>query len=114
MSDWKFGGSLAALLGGSTATHPQCPCRSRTIAKTSEYGADPTVPLSILRFTAVFDFSGSPTNYAVDGDGNGSNALSKQLAGPHLSEDVPPGVFNRQRIDTGAVRHSMISVHQSR
>ncbi|MGY4569581.1 hypothetical protein [Bradyrhizobium sp. USDA 3256] len=74
MSDWKFRGSLVALLGGSTVAHPQCSCRSRTIAKTSEYGADPTVPLSILRFTAVFDFSGSPTNYAVDGHGNGSNA----------------------------------------
>ncbi|WP_431017121.1 hypothetical protein [Bradyrhizobium pachyrhizi] len=74
MSDWKFRGSLVALLGGSTAAHPQCPCRSRTIAKTSEYGADPTVPLSILRFTAVFDFSGSPMKYAVDGHGNGSNA----------------------------------------
>jgi amidase len=59
-----------------------------TLAKMSEYGADPGVLLSILRFTAVFDFSGSPTITLPMGMASDQMPLSMQLVGPHLSEDV--------------------------
>jgi amidase len=53
-----------------------------------EYGADPNVLLSILRFTAVFDFSGSPTITLPNGVASDQMPLSMQLVGPHLSEDI--------------------------
>ena len=59
-----------------------------TLAKMSEYGADPGVLLSILRFTAVFDFSGSPTITLPMGMASDQMPLSMQLVGPHLSEEV--------------------------
>jgi amidase len=59
-----------------------------SLARMSEYGADPSVLLSILRFTAVFDFSGSPTITLPMGMASDQMPLSMQLVGPHLSESV--------------------------
>ena len=52
------------------------------------YGEDPNVLLGILRFTAPFDFSGSPTLTLPNGLNSAGMPLSMQLVGPHLSEDV--------------------------
>jgi amidase len=51
-----------------------------------EYGEDPDVLLSILRFTAPFDFSGSPT--LPNGMDSNCMPLSMQLVGRHLSEEL--------------------------
>jgi amidase len=47
--------------------------------------ATASVLLNILRFTAVFDFSGSPLPVGMASD---RMPLSMQLVGPHLSEEV--------------------------
>ncbi|TAI67284.1 amidase [Bradyrhizobium sp. Leo170] len=85
----KFCGSLAALFGDiDLLLIPTMPVPIPTLAKMSEYGADPNVLLSILRFTAVFDFSGSPTITLPMGVASDRMPLSMQLVGPHLSEGV--------------------------
>ena len=67
---------------------PTMPVPIPTLTKMGEYGADPNVLLSILRFTAVFDFSGSPTITLPNGVESDGLPLSMQLVGAHLSEDV--------------------------
>jgi amidase len=58
----KFRGGLAALSEDiDLLLIPTMPMPIPTLTKMSEYGADPNVLLNILRFTAVFDFGGSPT-----------------------------------------------------
>lgn len=85
----KFSGSLAALFRDiDLLLIPTMPVPIPTLRKMSEYGADPNVLLSILRFTAVFDFSGSPTITLPMGMASDRLPLSMQLVGPHLSEDV--------------------------
>jgi amidase len=85
----KFSGSLAAMFRDiDLLLIPTMPVPIPTLTKMDEYGADPTVLLSILRFTAVFDFSGSPTITLPMGMASDRMPLSMQLVGPHLSEDV--------------------------
>jgi amidase len=85
----KFSGSLAALFEDiDLLLVPTMPMPIPTLAKMGEYGADPSVLLSILRFTAVFDFSGSPTITLPMGMASDRMPLSMQLVGPHLSEDM--------------------------
>ncbi|MEY9717098.1 Asp-tRNA(Asn)/Glu-tRNA(Gln) amidotransferase A subunit family amidase [Bradyrhizobium elkanii] len=85
----KFSGSLAAMFEDiDLLLIPTMPVPIPTLTKMSEYGADPSVLLSILRFTAVFDFSGSPTITLPMGMASDQMPLSMQLVGPHLSEDV--------------------------
>lgn len=85
----KFSGSLAALFQDiDVLLIPTMPVPIPTLTKMGEYGADPNVLLSILRFTAVFDFSGSPTITLPMGMASDQMPLSMQLVGPHLSEDV--------------------------
>ena len=62
------------------------PIPSLDLMKT--YGEDPNVLLEILRFTAPFNFSGSPTITLPNGIDAAGMPLSLQLVGPHLSEDV--------------------------
>ncbi|WP_426434857.1 amidase [Bradyrhizobium genosp. P] len=84
----KFSGRLAALFSDiDLLLIPTMPVPIPTLSKMSEYGADPTILLSILRFTAVFDFSGSPTITLPMGMASDNMPLSMQLVGPHLSED---------------------------
>ncbi len=85
----KFSGSLAALFEDiDLLLVPTMPMPIPTLAKMGEYGADPGVLLSILRFTAVFDFSGSPTITLPAGMASDQMPLSMQLVGPHLSEEM--------------------------
>jgi amidase len=85
----RFCGELAALFGDiDLLLIPTMPVPIPTLTKMGEYGADPNILLSILRFTAVFDFSGSPTITLPMGIASDQMPLSMQLVGPHLSEDV--------------------------
>jgi amidase len=85
----KFCGRLAALFGDiDLLLIPTMPVPIPTLTKMGEYGADPNILLNILRFTAVFDFSGSPTITLPMGMASDQLPLSMQLVGPHLSEDV--------------------------
>jgi amidase len=85
----KFCGKLAALFGDiDLLLIPTMPVPIPTLTKMGEYGADPNILLSILRFTAVFDFSGSPTITLPMGMASDQMPLSMQLVGPHLSEAV--------------------------
>ena len=67
---------------------PTMPVPIPSLELMKAYGEDPNVLLSILRFTAPFDFSGSPTLTLPNGLDAAGMPLSMQLVGPHLSEDV--------------------------
>ncbi len=67
---------------------PTMPVPVPSLTRMSEYGQDPTVLLRILRFTAPFDFSGSPTITLPSGIDRAGIPLSMQLVGPHVSEDL--------------------------
>jgi amidase len=85
----KFSGLLKALFEDvDMLLVPTMPVPIPTLQKMSEYGADPKVLLSILRFTAVFDFSGSPTITLPMGMASDRMPLSMQLVGAHVSEDT--------------------------
>jgi amidase len=85
----KFCGELAALFEDiDLLLVPTMPVPIPTLTKMGEYGADPNILLSILRFTAVFDFSGSPTITLPMGMASDRMPLSMQLVGPHLSEGM--------------------------
>ena len=88
----KFSGSLAALFDDvDLLLISTMPVPIPTLQKMSEYGADPQVLLSILRFTAVFDFSGSPTITLPMGLTSDQMPLSMQSVGPHLSSRCSHG-----------------------
>lgn len=85
----KFSGSLKVLFDQcDLLLIPTMPVPVPTLAKMSEYGADPSVLLSILRFTAAFDFSGSPTITLPMGMASDRMPLTMQLVGRHVSEDL--------------------------
>lgn len=67
---------------------PTMPIPTPSLELMKAYGEDPDVLLGILRFTAPFDFSGSPTLTLPNGFDSASMPLSMQLVGPQLSEDV--------------------------
>ena len=67
---------------------PTMPVPTPSLELMKAYGEDPNVLLSILRFTAPFDFSGSPTLTLPNGLDSAQMPLSMQFVGPHLSEDV--------------------------
>lgn len=67
---------------------PTMPMPTPSLAAMSEYGEDPSVLNSILRFTAPYDFSGSPTITFPTGIDAAGMPLSAQLVGPHLSEGL--------------------------
>lgn len=67
---------------------PTMPVTVPSLARMSEYGQDPDVLLRILRFTAPFDFSGSPTITLPSGIDQAGIPLSLQLVGRHVSEDL--------------------------
>jgi amidase len=67
---------------------PTMPVPTPSLELMKAYGEDPSVLLSILRFTAPFDFSGSPTLTLPNGLDSAGMPLSMQFVGPHLSEDV--------------------------
>ncbi|HLH51927.1 MAG TPA: amidase family protein, partial [Roseiarcus sp.] len=67
---------------------PTMPAPTPNLSRMAEYGADPDVLLRILRFTAPFDFSGSPTITLPSGIDRLGIPLSLQLIGRRLSESL--------------------------
>ena len=83
-----FTGALAALFQEvELLLLPTMPVPVPSLAQMAEYGQDDEVLLRMLRFTAPFDFSGTPTITLPSGLDRTGMPLSLQLAGPHLSED---------------------------
>ena len=84
-----FSGALAALFDEvDLLLVPTMPVPVPSLTKMGEYGQDPDVLLRILRFTAPFDFSGSPTITLPNGFDAAGMPLSFQLVGRHLSEEL--------------------------
>ena len=65
---------------------PTMPTPTPSLADMTEYGADPGVLNAIMRFTAPFDFSGSPTITLPNGFDRADMPLSMQIVGPRLGE----------------------------
>ncbi|MGF7209675.1 amidase [Skermanella aerolata] len=85
----KFSGGLAAVFQEiDLLLIPTMPMTVPSLARMSEYGEDPGVLNGILRFTAPFDFTGSPTITLPNGIDHGGMPLSMQLVGRHVSEDL--------------------------
>jgi amidase len=84
-----FSGALKALFEEvDLLLIPTMPVPVPSLTRMTEYGQDPSVLLRILRFTAPFDFSGSPTITLPNGIDRGGIPLSMQLVGRHVSEDL--------------------------
>jgi amidase len=66
---------------------PTMPAPIPSLEQMKAYGEDPGVLLGILRFTAPFNFSGSPTVTLPNGLDASGLPLSMQIVGPHLSEE---------------------------
>lgn len=85
----SFSGALAAVFEEvDLLLVPTMPVPVPSLTRMSEYGQDPNVLLRILRFTAPFDFSGSPTITLPSGIDRAGIPLSLQLVGRHVSEDL--------------------------
>lgn len=85
----KFAGSIKSLFDQvDVLIIPTMAMPIPTLAKMSEFGVDPKLLLSILRFTAVFDFTGSPTITVPMGISSDRMPLTMQLVGRHVSEDL--------------------------
>lgn len=65
---------------------PTMPKLTPSLADMSDYGDDPSVLQAIMRFTAPFDFSGSPTITLPNGIDSAGMPLSMQIVGAHLGE----------------------------
>jgi amidase len=65
---------------------PTMPTPTPSLADMADYGADPDVLGAIMRFTAPFDFSGSPTVTLPNGVDRAGMPLSMQIVGPKLGE----------------------------
>lgn len=84
-----FNGALAALFQSvDCMIIPTMPVPTPSLARMAEYGEDPSILNGILRFTAPFDFSGSPSITLPNGLDSAGLPLSLQLIGPHLAEAV--------------------------
>ncbi|ORE91863.1 amidase [Aurantimonas sp. 22II-16-19i] len=83
----RFNGALAAMFEDIDAfLIPTMPMRLPSLSDLASFGDDPTVLVRLLRFTAPFDFSGTPTITLPSGFDSAGLPLSMQLAGPSLSE----------------------------
>jgi amidase len=67
---------------------PTMPVPTPSLAQMGEYGKDPDLLLRILRFTAPFNFSGSPTITLPNGIDTAGLPLSMQLVGRHCAEGL--------------------------
>ena len=82
-----FNGGLTAMFEEVDAfLIPTMPMRLPSLAELASFGDDPDVLVRLLRFTAPFDFSGTPTITLPNGFDSAGLPLSMQLAGPSLSE----------------------------
>jgi amidase len=97
----KFCGALASLFRDiDLLLIPTMPVPLPTLAQMGAYGEDPSVLNGILRFTAPFDFSGSPTITMPNGIDKRGMPLSCQLVGRHVSEDVLVRAANAYQMAT--------------
>ena len=65
---------------------PTMPKPTPSLADMADYGADPTVLGAIMRYTAPYDFTGSPTVTLPNGFDSAGMPLSMQIVGPKLGE----------------------------
>ncbi len=85
----KFNGALRAVFEeADMLIVPAMPMPVPDLKRMSEYGEDPTVLNSILRFTAPFDFSGSPTLTLPMGIDSAGMPLAMQFVGRHVDEEL--------------------------
>ena len=85
----KFTESLASMFKNiDCMIIPTMPTPLPSLERMSQYGDDPSVLHSILRFTAPFDFAGNPTITLPNGFDTEGMPLSMQLVGPRLDEAV--------------------------
>ena len=84
-----FSGALAAVFAEvDLVLVPTMPFPIPSLAKMGEFGRDPAVLGRLVRFTAPFDFSGSPTITLPAGMDAAGLPLSLQLVGRPLAEDL--------------------------
>jgi amidase len=88
---------------------PTMPVPTPSLELMKAYGEDPNVLLSILRFTAPFDFSGSPTLTLPNSLDSAGMPLSMQFVGPHLSEDVLVRAGHAFQLATNWRRHPPVA-----
>ena len=82
-----FSSALEAMFGGiDCMLCPTMPTPTPSLAEMAGYGSDPDVLGAIMRFTAPFDFSGSPTITLPNGFDQAGMPLSMQIVGPKLGE----------------------------
>jgi amidase len=85
----KFGRRLAQMFEHvDVLLVPTMPVPTPSLELMKRYGEDPSILLGILRYTAPFNFSGSPTVTLPNGMDSAGMPLSMQVVGPHLSEDA--------------------------
>jgi amidase len=65
---------------------PTMPTPTPSLADMADYGADPAVLGAIMRYTAPYDFTGSPTVALPNGFDRAGMPLSMQIVGPKLGE----------------------------
>ena len=83
----NFSMAFEALFGGiDCMLCPTMPSPTPSLADMKDYGADPAVLNAIMRYTAPYDFSGSPTVTLPNGFDNAGMPLSMQIVGPKLGE----------------------------
>ena len=84
-----FAGSLAAVFQDvDLLLMPTMPVPVPSLARMSEYGADDSVLLNMLKFTAPFDFAGNPTITLPAGMDRDGMPLSVQLIGARAAEGL--------------------------
>ncbi len=82
-----FSEALATMFGGvDCMLCPAMPMPTPSLAQMAQFGEDPEVLNAILRFTAPFDFSGSPALTLPNGIDKAGMPLSMQIIGPRLGE----------------------------
>ena len=85
----QFSGGLSSLYDEvDLLLVPTMPIPIPSLDLMRKYGEDPDVLLNILRFTAPFDFSGSPTITLPNGMDSNHMPLSMQLVGRRVSEEL--------------------------
>ena len=65
---------------------PTMPTPTPSLADMADYGADPAVLGTIMRYTAPYNFTGSPTVTLPNGFDSVGMPLSMQIVGPKLGE----------------------------
>lgn len=89
MNRKEFTGRIAALFEQcDMLLIPSQPHASPTVKKMATLGEGPGELAMLLRFTAPFDYSGSPTITLPSGFTKAGTPVAFQLVGPHLEEDM--------------------------